>query len=282
MQTSNVTHACFGCPIAIGGIGGSGTRLIAGLLRDAGVFMGNDLNEANDLLWFTLLFKYEGVHDIDDDQFDRLTDLLQAGLAGGKRLDARARDLVSTLCREERPGHTRELLRNAADSLLAAAEQPAHNGRWGWKEPNTHIVIKRLWRRMPDLRYVHVVRHGVDMAFSRNQNQLALWGPRVLGHDGDTSPSRSLQYWRKVHSQLQALLAANPQRMYWLDYDEFCHDPENGFERLRRFLALPPEATPDLSLVRRPAEPRHASKDLSAFAPADLAYVASLGYQICG
>lgn len=267
-------------PIAIGGIGGSGTRLIAGLLQDAGVFMGEDLNASNDLLWFTLLFKYEHVCDIEDEQFDKLVDILAAGLAGGAPLDAHSCTRLAELADEARPNQPAGEMRDAADSLIAAAARPAHGHRWGWKEPNTHIVIERLWRRLPDLRYVHVVRHGVDMAFSENQNQLALWGPRVLGSDEEPSPPRSLRYWCKVHHRLQVLLAANPRRMYWLDYDEFCLDPEEGFENLRRFLALPATSVPDLSGVRKPGEPRHASQDLSGFAPVDLAYVSSLGYQI--
>ena len=44
-------------PVAIGGVGGSGTRLIAQLLMELGVYMGSDRNDANDNLWFTLLFK---------------------------------------------------------------------------------------------------------------------------------------------------------------------------------------------------------------------------------
>jgi hypothetical protein len=37
---------------------------------------------------------------------------------------------------------------------------------WGWKEPNTHVVLDRLWAELPRLKYVHVRRHGLDMAFS--------------------------------------------------------------------------------------------------------------------
>ena len=44
-------------PVAIGGVGGSGTRLIAQLLREAGFYLGGDLNPALDNRWFTLLFK---------------------------------------------------------------------------------------------------------------------------------------------------------------------------------------------------------------------------------
>ncbi len=43
--------------VAIGGMGGSGTRLIARILVECGIYMGSDLNEALDNLVFTRLFK---------------------------------------------------------------------------------------------------------------------------------------------------------------------------------------------------------------------------------
>lgn len=268
-------------PVAIGGVGGSGTRLVAQLVRGLGVHIGDDLNEANDLLWFTLLFKREDVLDCDDAEFDALVSALVSGLRGGSPLDAKARALLATLAARDRAQHPASWLEARADSLREAACRPRFSGRWGWKEPNTHVVIERLWQRIPDLRYIHVVRHGLDMAYSRNQNQLALWGPRVLGSDGELSPPRSLRYWCKVHRRLRALLATNARRMYWLDYDELCRDPEGGLARLGRFLALPPAAA-CLPMVRKPGEPRHANQDLSGFAATDLEYVSSLGYRIEG
>ena len=44
-------------PVAIGGVGGSGTRLIAQILHEAGFYLGDDLSYAIDNLWFTLLFR---------------------------------------------------------------------------------------------------------------------------------------------------------------------------------------------------------------------------------
>ena len=44
-------------PIVIGGVGGSGTRLIAQILKELGYHLGNYLNLSEDNLWFTLLFK---------------------------------------------------------------------------------------------------------------------------------------------------------------------------------------------------------------------------------
>ena len=34
--------------------------------------------------------------------------------------------------------------------------------RWGWKEPNTHIVLPQILKLAPGLKYIHVVRHGLD------------------------------------------------------------------------------------------------------------------------
>ena len=44
-------------PVIIGGVGGSGTRVVAEILDNLGFYIGNDLNPAKDNLWFLLLFK---------------------------------------------------------------------------------------------------------------------------------------------------------------------------------------------------------------------------------
>lgn len=267
-------------PVAVGGVGGSGTRLVADVLRRLGFHLGGHLNAAGDALWFTLLFKYAGVSGMDDDGFNLHADMLVAALTGGTPLDARALERLGELAATARPRHSLDQLRGSADTLAEAAARPAHGRPWGWKEPNTHVVIERLWARLPRLRYVHVVRNGLDMAFSRNQNQLELWGPQAIG-EGPASPARSLRYWCHVHQRMQALLAANPTRMYWLDYDALCRDPGVGIPRLCRFLGcpVPADLAPLLALVQ-PQAVRHASMPLDGFAPADIDYVRSLGFAV--
>ena len=44
-------------PVVVGGIGGSGTRVITQILSGLGYYMGGDLNESEDFLGYTLLFK---------------------------------------------------------------------------------------------------------------------------------------------------------------------------------------------------------------------------------
>lgn len=56
-------------PIAVGGVGGSGTRVVAQILSTAGIYMGDDLNIAHDNLWFTLLFKRQDILKATDEEF---------------------------------------------------------------------------------------------------------------------------------------------------------------------------------------------------------------------
>lgn len=270
-------------PVAVGGVGGSGTRLVAQLLRGAGIHMGDDLNGSSDTLWFTLLFKRREILGCDEAEFDLLTDALVAALAGGRPLAPGVEALVRGLARDDRSQLSASWLQERCETLLAAARQPAHDRPWGWKEPNTHVVIERLWQRMPGLRYIHVVRHGLDMAYSTNQNQLHLWGSQLFDQAGPADPARSLAYWCRIHRRMQDLLAENHQRMYWLDYDALCSDPYNEAEKLCAFLGLDSDIPlPMLAGIRSPGSPRHASESLAGFDPADIEYVASLGYRIAG
>lgn len=268
-------------PIAIGGVGGSGTRLVAELVRALGVHTGDDLNSASDTLCFTLLFKLRDAPDWPDARFDASVSALRAGLRRGRPLDDALRERVSELSAGDRPGHPVRWLQDRARRLFESAAAPAHGRRWGWKEPNTHIIIDRLWRYLPELRYVHVVRHGVDMAFSRNQNQVRLWGPAILGTDAPLTPQRSLAYWCNTQRRAQRLLADNPHRMFWLDYDALCARPVEEMQKLCTFLGADiGDALPLLPDVRPPGTSRHANEDLSVFADEDLDYVRSLGYRI--
>lgn len=88
-------------------------------------------------------------------------------------------------------------------------------------------------------RYIHVVRSGLDMAHSENQNQLALWGQHFLGSaraggssdnlgawGGMAGPGASLRYWCAVHKRVARLGAVlGPQRFCLLNFDALCDRP---------------------------------------------------------
>ena len=81
-------------PCAIGGLGGSGTRVVAQILRDVGIFMGTDLNGANDNLWFTLLFKRPKILTISDGEFNSWVRLFADRMSGDLEIDDAVRDQV--------------------------------------------------------------------------------------------------------------------------------------------------------------------------------------------
>lgn len=270
-------------PVAIGGLGGSGTRLVSEILRNAGIFMGSDLNAPGDNLWFTLLFKHASILEASDERFDQLLRAFVSAMTGAGALDDDDAAMLDGLARQDRPQHPSDWLLLRKQSLLTAAHTARTSGRWGWKEPNTHVVIERIWRRLPDLRYIHVVRHGLDMAYGRNQNQLRLWGGHFLGRSpAEDGPADSLAYWCRVQQRMEALLARNPHRIHWLDYDRLCVDPAPVLEDLARFLSTDAGklVAPPAGIHRRPA--RHSGWATDDLAAADIEYVRSLGYAIDG
>ena len=267
-------------PIAVGGVGGSGTRLVSQLLRDAGIFMGDDLNEAGDNLWFTLLFKHDAILEASDERFDRLLESFLSAMTGGEPLPLESIAIIDSLAGEDRAQHGSGWLMQRRETLLAAAASRSSHRRWGWKEPNTHVVIERVWERLPDLRYIHVVRHGLDMAYSRNQNQLCLWGKHALGRECAITPANSLAYWCRIQKRMETLLSGNRHRMHWLDYDELCANPDPALDELAEFLSIERNEFPSLSTrISRPPH-RHHGWRADGFSASDIEYVRSLGYAI--
>ena len=159
-------------PNVIGATGGSGTRVIAKILRAAGMYTGEKLNPYEDAVEFGFY---------SDRWIDRFVE------SGGEPAAA---------MREEMTADLRSVL---ADHL---ATLPADAAAWGWKEPRS-IYLLRFWNEtMPGLRFLHFVRDGRDMAFSENQNQLTKHGPAVLGEDlhKAKTPFRSIALWNRVNA----------------------------------------------------------------------------------
>lgn len=276
-------------PVAVGGVGGSGTRLVARILADLGYAIGGDLNESNDNLTFTLLFKTPLAVDADDRTFDDLWTVFRAAMTGAGpppalHTVADWRDAVRGLAVESRPLHPSDWLRERLTRLETALAAPAaaRPRLWAWKEPNTHLVVERLLAREPSLRYVHVVRHGLDVAFSANQNQLEMWGARVLGRPVARTPRDSLAYWVATHRRVEALAERAPGRVLLLNYDALCREPKPHLERMLAFLNVRPRLPCRYTAAARVAPPatlgRHHGHDLTQFDADDLAYIRHLGF----
>jgi hypothetical protein len=194
-------------PGLAGATGGSGTRVVARVMRRGGMLIGNDLNVSEDALDFAALS-------------DRWIDALWAG---GDQPDAVA-ELRALVARQ---GSERE-----------SPDQP-----WGWKEPRSVYLLPFLHRQLPTLRFLHVVRDGRDMAFSSNQVQLRKHGTAVLGADDEPAPVRSIALWSTVNVAAADYGEAElGDRYLRIRFEDLCAEPVEAVAGILHFFGLDADA----------------------------------------
>lgn len=254
------------------------------LLHMLDYFLGDDLNEALDNLWFTLLFKRRSILVESESDFRSLVSLFVSRMSGTTTLSERECGRIFMLAEQERLQHSQEWLIERAYSFSLSKGSKRSGQPWGWKEPNTHIVIDRIFAFHPDLRYIHVVRHPIDMATSNNQNQLQSWGPIFLNRDIIIEPRLSLSYWCASHRRIMHFLRSWPERTMMIEFDALCAVPDLHCRKVAKFLGaeLGDDVLADFcKFVRRPESPRRLrSIEIAQYDPTDLAYVAELGYSL--
>ena len=269
-------------PVVIGGVGGSGTRLIAQCLKELGYYMGDDLNGANDNLWFTLLFKRIEILSSTDEEFHDLVDILFKGITGIGGFSKEQVDLIKVLASKDRGPHPAFWLAQRASSLLLKRPAIDSDARWGWKEPNSHIVLDRLNIKLKGMKYIHIIRNGLDMAYSNNQNQLRSWGAHFINEPFYITPHYSLKFWCLVHRRVLSIGKTMGPRFLLLNYDDFCTNPEHGILQLCNFLDLDAgneEKRGLTDLIRVPDSiGRFKQYDTKIFSDQDVAYVKSIGF----
>ena len=297
------TQAGLPGPLVIGGLGGSGTRLVAEIAQELGFFLGDDLNVARDNLWFTLLFKrprwYANVMTRDPREIGigfrvlerAMTARGEADGAGWRFLGRAVRDAVLGRHGQTRAHTPGWPLAQSARLARALGFPTPREGPWGWKEPNSHVFLSPLAGHWPGLRFIYVNRHGLDMAFSRNQTQLHLWGPMYGVHPSAgpdvPQPREMLEYWIRAVERVSAdgprLLG---ERFLLLNYDTLATRPEANLPGLIEFLGLDSRGLP-LDRIRALAVQsesigRYRQHDLSIFDPQRIEAVRSMGFSVGG
>lgn len=226
-------------PIAIGGLGGSGTRLIAQMFETLEFYLGSDLNGSLDNLSFTLLFKRKDILSESPATISQSFDLLINSLRGKQPLTAADLKLIGKLTLSARPMYPKSWLVDRANRLSSA---PAckHHKLIAWKEPNTHILLDQLLECPAGIKYLHVMRDGLDMAFSENQQQLLLWGEYSLERPVKKCPADALDYWNAIHSRVFAIKARFPDRVEVVSYDKICRRDQNEIIKVYSFAGINP------------------------------------------
>jgi hypothetical protein len=271
-------------PLAIGGIGGSGTRLIATIAARLGFYLGADLNTAEDNQAFSLLFKRQELWPPQDHQHD----IAQAWAAFDNTMTRRRswtgaeQAYLHTLAQSPRPRLPVDWLAWRVKVMIdqAPADAPP---LWGWKEPNTHIVLPQLLELVPGLKYIHVMRNGLDMAYSDNQEQLLYWGKLMLGEEQlEINPANSFRYWCAAHRRLLEMIDQRGKQLYLLNFDQFCLQPQTEIDLLLDFLDINPPAQLRedlLSLITVPSSlGRHKQHRPDYVSAEDRLFLREMGY----
>lgn len=134
------------------------------------------------------------------------------------------------------------------------------------------------------MKYVQVVRNGLDMAHSSNQNQLKFWGRYFIREDFKMLPYYSLRYWCIVQRRVLDIGKSMGANFLFLNYQKFCLNPENGLTDLCKFLELDVtkiQRRSLLGLIHTPSSiGRFKQYGTKIFAEADIAFVKELGFDI--
>ena len=291
--------------MVVGAVGGSGTRVLCRILKDLGYYMGVTRGGSSDTIWFPDLLgwpdSFATPEDLESpslgtrDQISRRLELFEklmfsqfSGLSHTTCVRARwlwFRTVVMDPFYPERIRRSsklnfRSLTRSGAWRTL---EQASFRG-WGWKEPISHFYLPQLSERYPAMRYIHVVRHGLDMGLTGNEWQYTTWA-HLLGLPKVPTPTQLIHFWVKVNRRVRAFASENlAERFLIIRFEDLVLDTRATLKRLGRFLDIDLDAKTVDQLSQRIQKPdtigRHKQLDLSLIPQPDLDEIRSFGYRV--
>ena len=271
-------------PIVIGGVGGSGTRLVTQLLQQQGVVFAGDKNEELDNLWFSLLFVDRDIFSRPAQEIEQRVWLFVNAMRDRESLPEKLTSLLNAAARFDRGPALRQSVLQAARKTI---DDPAYAvetaAAWGWKQPNVQVMVPLIAPYLAGMKYIYVVRNGLDMAFGYNQNQLKyFWGDFLLGDDAEVTPANALRYWVASYKRNCAYRGLLGDRLYLLNFDLLCANPRQELLKLNDFLGLNPLeealASAESAVVTPGSTGRYKHHDCSQLYSEDIDFVRSLGF----
>jgi hypothetical protein len=245
---------------AMGAIGGSGTRLAAGILRQSGYFTGWDLNPMEDCLDFTRLFKDPNCHGHSDMKTAQKRLKLFDALMQSQPLSVWQKYLLKRILKRNpilkiTPAEIRHLL-NRPTGKVPPFE------KWGWKEPNSQFYMRAIKAYYPKIKFIYVIRDGMTLAFSKNIQQLRHWGPHYgfsNFQEGDLATRRQCQlgFW----NHLVPIMLEEGRRVFGNDflaitYEDLCHQPQVVIPKMLDFLNQDISEAKLNALIQLPQKPK--------------------------
>ena len=274
-------------PLVVIGMHRSGTRLLAEVLAKLGVFTGADLQADSESVAF-MLINEEILHRCGAFWSEPMSaHFLLAQPEAAEHLAATAREALAA-----------RLEKYAGPSGWHREASPEKWPAFGWKDPRNTFTLP-VWKRVfPNLRVIHIVRHGVDAAASlarRHAEALraATGGlaPSALTVIRDPSfgilssrrgwtLAEALTMWEQYVEKARLESAALGVRAVEIRYEDLLTQPAEIIPAIAKFcgVAAPAQATSVSGIEPSRAFAFRRSHQLTAFAASARDALARYGY----
>lgn len=199
-------------PVVIGATGGSGTRIFTKICMDAGYFMGSNLNDSLDSLEFSDFYE----------RWINTSFLIDELALPQEQIRQRDRELQKCI--------------RAHRSTMTDPY-----GMWGWKGPRSMFLLDLIHKHYREMKFIHVIRDGRDMAYSSNQNQLMKHGHALLDKKWDnlSSACRSILLWSLCNMRVSRYgEEVMGNRYLRIRFEDLCLAPKATLNLILNFLSV--------------------------------------------
>ncbi len=207
-------------PLVIMGRGKSGTRLLAWACQELGFALGATHRSKTG--------------DLDDRRFLSVVKWIARRHISAAKSDAGTRRF-DVMCFQREAHRVWQRLSNSPE---------AHLG-WGWKWPETYLILPYVHVTFPRARFVHLVRDGRDLAFKRHltDDPRRALGKALLTRLGARGQPHHLQAARSWQFQVEQYRKyaerIPPAQRLETTYEALCGDPAGEMARIADFLRVP-------------------------------------------
>ena len=244
-------------PLAIIGMHRSGTRVLVEILDKLGVFMGADRQADAESVVFMLI--NEGI-------------LHQCGAFWSEPMSAHfvleQPEAVEQCAASAREALGAQLEKYVGPSGWHLAPSPKAWPPFGWKDPRNTFTLP-VWKQVfPNLKAIHIVRHGVDVAASLARRHAAALRAAtgqavppaltvirdhalgILSSRRGWTLAEALTMWEQYVEKARQESAALGERAFEIRYEDLLTQPQQVIAAVARFCGVAPPARYETLLNR--------------------------------
>jgi len=244
-------------PVIIVGMHRSGTSMLTRFISDLGVFMGKDVSENDESVFFQSLNKWL---------------LYQAGASWDKPqtvdlLDQRFMEMSSEVIKR-RAASVWNFKYMGFINFIKYRKIQNINRSWGWKDPRNTLLLPIYKEIFPNAKIVHIYRNPIDVALSLQTREFQnktkklltikerlkislLYYERILNHsfvvENTTRGYKLWEYYTKKALEADNLF----EETIHVKYEDFLSNPKKILYDISQFLEIEPNEKLMDSVVKK-------------------------------